>query len=186
MITKVRIRSLLVSYLFVALSASICVASGAQEWKAFGENDEAFYFYDTKSVVRLADSHVRLQQKIVYTETGIRWAMEKHGPGYKTLNYAIGQVEIDCANKKVRVLSATAYSKNGSVLDSRTIKTKLWLDIPSGSMDERLQGDVCEAPSAANKNQSEGNTKSTEAGMKFVFGAIVVLVASWLFMTRKK
>jgi hypothetical protein len=87
------------------------------------------YFYDRGSVRRLKGNRVRVRVKAIYSEKN---------PAYSEVK---AEWEIDCADRKLRGVSAKAKKKDGSL--STTTKLSDWSPIPSESTAETLLETVC-------------------------------------------
>ena len=113
-----------------------------ENWKLYSDNEQISYYYDTKSVARLPNGTIKVSAKMIYTDAGRDWAVKKGGAGYRDLDHILGLMEIDCANKRFRNLSATTYSKKGKVINS-TNSPKEWIDLPQSSAFWLLYEDLC-------------------------------------------
>jgi hypothetical protein len=102
----------------------------AGNWDYCTEAKDVVWYYDKKNVTRPTKNIIRLWIKII----------NKEEP-----NYAIHLVEIDCMNKKDRILSAAFYDKEGGVVNSYTAPSdKLeWTFIIPDSVMEGLYEKVC-------------------------------------------
>ena len=102
-------------------------------------------FYDTEDMIRSSKDIVEAWTKSEYTEKGIADLVRKFGKHYKNLSYSLELWEIDCVEKKGRLLSTTAYSVEGNILYTDQAGSRLppWEIIPRGSVEENLYKALC-------------------------------------------
>jgi hypothetical protein len=83
--------------------------------------------------------------KLEYTKEGITGIMKKFGKHYADLSYSLELFEINCTEKKERILSITEYSVDGKILYANSVQGRLpaWKKIPRESVDENLYKTVC-------------------------------------------
>jgi hypothetical protein len=83
--------------------------------------------------------------KLEYTEKGITGIVKQFGKHYADLSYSLELWEINCAEKKDRILSITEYSAEGRILYGNSVKGRppAWKIILRESVDESLYKAVC-------------------------------------------
>lgn len=127
-------------------------ASKNQDWKLYF-TDEAFsYFYDLRNLTRQSHNVVKINEKWVVNgdkgrESYLRNSAEIGFPlkGYEKFKESQFLTEINCSDKKSRILSATDYAENGNILrsESRLPNQAKWKDIIPESIGEQLYRAVC-------------------------------------------
>ena len=75
------------------------------DWKFFFSSEKCLFFYDAQSITRPSKNIVRVWIRMDYTKKGVIDMVGKFGKKYENLSYAIHLEEINCAEKKFRVLS---------------------------------------------------------------------------------
>lgn len=114
-----------------------------EDWRFYGESSTAHHYYDSESITRPSQNIVRVWVKLSYKEKGLLEMVEKHGAKYKELSYALVSSEIDCSNKRYRILLEIYCSKEAGILStSMTGKFSEW-DFPPESMVDSLSKVVC-------------------------------------------
>ena len=119
------------------------------DWRLLHKDDKVSKYYDAESVVFYPGDVVRVTQMDDYTEKGVReeWPRE-----LKNLKFDILLYEINCAEKKCKLLKFTLYSKEGKVignLEKKGIELKPWSSIKPiypGCIEDVLYGIVCPQP----------------------------------------
>jgi hypothetical protein len=116
------------------------------KWKFLDFNalgDAFFYNLETVSVPK---DIVKGWIKIVFSEKGKqKWikSQGEFGKMYKNLDYSLTSYEIDCSQKKCRLLETIDYASNGSIIISGPNPEREWKLIPSNSIMEDLFKKVC-------------------------------------------
>jgi len=138
-------KSLLVKFLSVALIFSCHAEVWGADWKLFAETDLYECFYDAEDATPSSNNVVDVWAKLEYTKKGISGIVEKFGKHYADLSYSLELWEINCAEKKDRILSITEYSAEGKILyaNSANGRAPAWKIIPRESVDESLYKAVC-------------------------------------------
>jgi len=116
------------------------------DWKFLERDDEGIWFYDSENVERHSDNRIRVRIKKNYDKKGVWKAVEKYGTDYMNLDHVLSVWEIDCFQKKFRLLSAIFYSKDKSIIqDYADEKVKYFIleDIPPDSYIELVCTKVC-------------------------------------------
>ena len=112
------------------------------DWMFYSTTDSFTFYYDKDSINRLSKDIFKVWVKIQAKEKGINYMMEKMGGIYKDYSHGMTLYEINCAEKKIRTLSAIFYSKKGEVLGSSSLSTE-WDFIPPESLGEDLYKALC-------------------------------------------
>jgi hypothetical protein len=112
-------------------------------WKLYATTDEASYYYDAESITHSSENIVEVSVKLHFTDRGILQMVEEFGERYQNLSEEIESYEINCSEKKFRILSVTRTSKEGEVILRVSRGAAAWTSIPKDSTSEIL----CEAVS---------------------------------------
>jgi hypothetical protein len=127
----------MMKWLLVILSGiflfGIVEAWGA-DWKYYGENQTASYFFDTASIISykngIQETTVRVWVKAVYSKKGRSDLERKLGGKFSNLTDSIALEEIDCKNKRQYILALTVYSMEGEVVISGSRQRERYFSIP--------------------------------------------------------
>jgi hypothetical protein len=115
-----------------------------QDWKYYGETYIGRWLYDAKSLTRPSRDIVRIQEKQIYTEEGVYFMKKEMEDRGENLSYSIALEEIDCRNKKFRVLQITHYSKSGEILFFHNCSDiRYWEYVVPNTVKEILLKAVC-------------------------------------------
>jgi len=120
--------------------------AGGAEWIFLEKDDEGSWFYNSESIECLSYDIIKVQTKKIYEKNGILKAVEKYGKDYMRLDHVLSVWEIDCFQRKFRLLSAVFYSKDNSVIrdyDDEKVKYFTLEDIPPDSYIELVCNRVC-------------------------------------------
>jgi hypothetical protein len=124
-----------------------CLAEGwGADWRLFGKNDRADFYYDADSITRPPSKIIlRVWEKRVFTEKGVSEAVGRSGFGekYRSLGFVMGLSEFNCADKQNRALSLIWYSRDGERLSLDDAIGSNWDVIVSESMSEKLYQILC-------------------------------------------
>jgi hypothetical protein len=117
----------------------------AADWKLFAETDLYECFYDAEDATPPSNDIVDVWAKLEYTKKGVKGIVKEFGKYYANLSFSLELLEINCAEKKDRILSITGYSAEGKILYANSAEGHLppWKTIPRESVDERLYKAVC-------------------------------------------
>ena len=115
------------------------------DWKLFAEDDLYECFYDAEDMTPSSENIVDVWAKLEYTKKGVTGIVTKFGKHYADLSYSLELFEINCTEKKERILSITEYSVDGKILFANSVQGRLpgWKKIPRESVDESLYKTVC-------------------------------------------
>jgi hypothetical protein len=131
--------------IFVGLSIFAYVEVWGADWKLFAGTDLYKCFYDAEDTTPSSKDIVDVWTKLEYTKKGITGIVKEFGKHYADLSYSLELWEINCAEKKDRILSITEYSTEGRILYANSVQGRLpaWKIIPKESVDESLYKTVC-------------------------------------------
>lgn len=137
-------KSLLVKWLCIGIILSCNATVWGADWKLFAETDSYECFYDAEDAAPSSSNIVDVWTKLEYKEKGINGIVKKFGKHYADLCYSLELWEIDCGEKKERILSITEYSAEGKILYASSAGGRpTWKMIPRQSVDESLYKAVC-------------------------------------------
>jgi hypothetical protein len=116
-----------------------------EDWKLYAKTDLYECFYDAENVTEPSENIVRVWTKLEYTERGIAGIVKEFGKHYESLSYSLRLWEINCAEKRQRILSITEYSVEGNILYTNPAGSRPsdWKDISPESVGENLYKAVC-------------------------------------------
>ncbi|MGA2516898.1 MAG: surface-adhesin E family protein [Thermodesulfobacteriota bacterium] len=103
------------------------------DWKLYSTYENFLKYYDVQSVTRPSKNIVRVWERINYTDKGVTWWVMKHGPGFKDVSFSTVLNEINCIEKKLRILSLIIYDNKGEVISSPSSSSE-WAFITTESM----------------------------------------------------
>ena len=117
----------------------------ARDWRLYAKADLYECFYDAESMTRSSQGIVEVWTKSGYTERGVIEMVIKFGKHYENLGYALELWEINCVEKRHRLLLFTAYSAEGNVLYNGEVGSRPppWKTISRGSVEESLYKALC-------------------------------------------
>lgn len=126
-------------------------AAGADiDWKFLSESNTNRWYYDTKSITPSNKNLVKVWAKgVTKDQKGIDEKiklLKKFGGetmGYENYSYTLNLFEIDCENKKHRILSVKDYDKKGNGLQTVTIENNPWDYIAPGTIIDNLFKEIC-------------------------------------------
>jgi len=113
------------------------------DWKLLGTTEESEFFYDTASIVRPSGNIIRVWVTHIYNEKGVNTWVKKLGEQFENLDYCLELVEFDCPKRKMRLLSAQYYSKDGNIIQSLEFDKPSWWFVRPEKIDGSLYKGVC-------------------------------------------
>ena len=116
-----------------------------KDWRLYAKTDSYECFYDAEDMIRSTQDIVEVWTKSEYTERGVTEMVKKFGKHYGNLSYSLELWEINCAEKRDRLLSITAYSVEGNILYTDQAGSRLppWKVISRKSIEESLYEALC-------------------------------------------
>ena len=131
--------------LFVGLAILGCEGAWAEGWRLYAKTDLYECFYDAEDMIRSSQDTVKVWTKLEYTQKGVIEMLIKFGKHYENLSYSLELWEINCAEKKDRLLSITAYTAEGNILytDQAGSRPPPWKVISRESVEESLYKALC-------------------------------------------
>ncbi len=131
--------------LFIGVAILGCEEAWAKDWRQYAKTDLYECFYDAEDVIRSSQDTVEVWTKLEYPQKGVIDMLIKFGKHYENLSYSLELREINCAEKKYRLLSITAYSAEGNTLytDQAGSRPPPWKAISRESVEESLYKVLC-------------------------------------------
>ena len=129
----------------IGLAIFGCAEAWAEDWRLYTKTDLYECFYDAEDMIRSSEDIVKVWTKSEYTERGVIGMVKKFGEHYENLSYSLELWEINCAEKKHRLLSITAYSVEGNILYTNQAGSRPppWKIISRESVEESLYKALC-------------------------------------------
>ncbi len=112
------------------------------DWKLYSETDFFVSYYDKETINHISKNIINVWVKEVNTEKGITDMVNRFGEEFKNCDHIKKLYEVDCAEKRIRVLSSVAYSRAGEVIISYDSPGQ-WIFIVPKSEGEALHKTVC-------------------------------------------
>jgi hypothetical protein len=85
-------------------------------WQFLEKDDEGIWFYDRENAQPHPNSLIRVRTKKIYGKEGVLNAVKKYGKDYMNLNHVLSVWEIDCLQRKFKLISAHFYSKDNTII----------------------------------------------------------------------
>jgi hypothetical protein len=114
-------------------------------WDFLEKDEEGIWFY-YHDIDCPAPNHSIVRTKIIYNQNGVLKHIDKYGEGYLNLDHSISVWEIDCFQKKFRLIYTIFYAKDKSIIecyDDEKGKYFALEDIPAGSYIELVSEMFC-------------------------------------------
>jgi hypothetical protein len=155
--------SFLVLIIFVFSFPSICFSEykipDPNVWKYFITTTGGDYYYDKINITKSSNIiSVSIYHSVMEGEKKDMIEIVKKGNleqsiKYQTLNHVIEVVEIDCMNRKFRMIEWKSYDVNGNILDYDKFYNKIWESIEPHDIFVKLYNKVCVTPNKPSKNK---------------------------------
>jgi hypothetical protein len=117
--------------------------ASSADWRVYAGTDEGQFYYDAESITHPSPDTVHFRHKVIFSEKGIKRAVESFGKEYEKLAYSISVREINCSEKKVRSLGVTYFTEEGITLDMAVDTKAEWHIIEPTAVIEGLYQRVC-------------------------------------------
>ena len=128
--------------------------SWGSDWQEYGKTRHATHYYDAENIVQVSKNTLRVWEKKSYSPEGVESWVKDVDEKFQELDYSILLCEINCVERKMKVLQSTEYRKNSSVIHfSREIQ---WQHIIPESIGEWFLNGVCKGH-AGNKGSLPQN-----------------------------
>jgi hypothetical protein len=130
------------SALFGVVMLAYAGASGA-DWRFYAKSTFGAYYYDIENISRLSNHLFRVKQKLTLNSEATVNLVRELGKEYERVSEIITLREIDCINKKSRILELTYCSEEGRAIKRESYDPVGWDSIVSESVDDVLYCVVC-------------------------------------------
>jgi hypothetical protein len=127
--------------IFIGLAIFTYTEAWGQDWRLYGEDGFATYYYDAEKIIRISKNIVRVWSKVVFTKEGAAGLATRLGKGFKTLGFSIDLSEFDCVKGEYKELQRTFFSQRATYLGED--RNLLWGYVSQGSIQEKLYKIVC-------------------------------------------
>ncbi len=122
----------------------------AAEWTPFVEDKAFKHSYDKQSIAHQANAMIRVAVKVdPKGKEGrdlllkVRQQIGLPLDGYENYGFSLTVMEIDCANKRKRILQSDDYTKKGEQLDTVSSPNPKWAEISPESIHGLYQKALC-------------------------------------------
>ena len=138
-----------VAFLFLFFSGFFlldCPEVWRASWQFLEKDDEGIWLYDRENVQPHPNNLIRVRTKKIYGQKGVLNAVEKYGEAYRNLDHVLSVWEIDCPQRKFKLISARFYSKDNTIIQAYDDEKRRYFtpeDIPVDSYLELLYNQVC-------------------------------------------
>ncbi|NWG01740.1 MAG: hypothetical protein HXY44_02650 [Syntrophaceae bacterium] len=112
-----------------------------QNWRPYGEDGFATYYYDTEKIIHPSKNVVRVWSKVVYTQEGAKGFATRLGKEFRLLSFSIELYELNCANREYKELQRTFFSQRATYLGED--KNLGWGIVSPGTIQEKLFKAIC-------------------------------------------
>jgi len=132
----------------VLLSIVVPADAWGENWKALKSDESGASYYDLDSKILISQGVFRVREQYIYTAESVTKKMMKYGSKYEGLKSSMTLWEINCTEKKARIIGTGDYSHDGKVIS----KTKdgaepwPWDSYPPGSLGGLLIQAICSLP----------------------------------------
>jgi hypothetical protein len=135
-----------VLFIFFGFFLTGYTGAGRADWKFLERDDEGVWLFHSERE-RHGSSLYRVKTRKCYTPGAVLQATERYGKAYENLDHVLSVWEIDCPGRKFRLLSATFFAKDASIIqsyDDQKENSFVPEDIPPGSCLDLLYQRICE------------------------------------------
>jgi hypothetical protein len=128
---------------FLGVVVSAYAGGSGADWRFYANSEFGTYCYDMENISRLSNQFVRVSQKLILNNKGTVNLVGEFGKEYEKAREAIILREIDCINKRSRILELTLCSGEGTVMKRETYTLYDWDSIVPDSVDDVLYRSIC-------------------------------------------
>ena len=100
----------------VLLSIVVSADAWGENWKSLKSDDWGASYYDLDSMILISQGVIRVREQYVYTAESVAKKVVKYGIKYNALKHSVTLWEINCAEKKARIISTADYSHDGKII----------------------------------------------------------------------
>jgi hypothetical protein len=139
----------LIHVVIIMLFVLMLAFKGKHNWKplptAENLNKDDQVYYDSDSIIQKSNN-VQITTKIVPGKKTVHDLTivfkRKYGLNYERLKYSVQIKEVNCKEKKLRLLSFADFDIEDKRINSRDEPTK-WAGFPPDSLDQQIYNVVC-------------------------------------------
>jgi hypothetical protein len=113
------------------------------DWRFYAKSEYGSYCYGIENLPRLSNHLIKVWQKLILNSKGITNLGKELGEEYENVSEIITLREIDCINKKIRILELIFRSEAGRVIKRESYNPFEWDSIIPDSVDDALCCAVC-------------------------------------------
>ncbi len=156
---RVKKKSLLTKFSFILIGIWLFYLSGCTkskevvgeygiDWKLYGESEISTGYYNARNISDSSKGIVKVWVEYDYKRQGIEMVINKAVMGgvsskkIENLRFMKNLCEIDCQNRRVRILKNIVYDKEGNFLYQSSLGTE-YINIPTNTMYNNLHKAVC-------------------------------------------
>ena len=110
----------------VLLGIVVSADAWGENWKALKSDDSGSSYYDLDSRALMSQGVIRVWEQYVYTAESVTRKMMKYGSKYEGLKNSMTLWEINCTEKKARIVSTADYSHDGKVISKTKEGAEPW------------------------------------------------------------
>ncbi len=121
------------------------IEAKADDWAFYSTSTAGdSYYYDPQSVKRVSEDIVQVLIKNVYGEKSLEKMIKRHGVNNEP-SYSVSLSECNCKEKKLRILSHSDYSEDGTVIysSSPSEDSSSWNFVYPFALNDALFNIVC-------------------------------------------
>lgn len=112
-----------------------------QDWRLYGEDGSATYYYDAEKIIRPSKNMVRVWGKLVYKKEGAAALVARLGKGFKNVSFSIDLSEFNCTNREYKELQRTFFTQRATYLGEQSNLS--WGFVNQGTIQEKLYRIIC-------------------------------------------
>lgn len=143
--------SSVISLSFLVLFLLVGCGKSSDDWVEYhSTEDMSVNLYNKKTITKSGGKNiVQVSVKWIYSDKDREDRIKdtRNGglstEGYSKLSYGIFLEQIDCKNKKTRILSITDYDTDGRVLFREDYDKLIWISLVPNTNGDRLREIVC-------------------------------------------
>ncbi len=114
-----------------------------EDWRLYGQDGTASYYYDAEKVIRPFKNIVRVWGKVLYTKEGASGLATRLGKGFRTLGFSIDLCEFNCVNREYKELQRTFFSQQATYLGEQADLSGGHVN--EGTIQEKLYKSICKS-----------------------------------------
>ena len=132
----------LATFLALLALAALPHAADSANWSMYSVNKGEAYLYDQDSIKSTGQS-VQVWTRLVMGTKSIDEIANMLGKKYENVTYSNYLEELQCSEKKIRILAIVFYSKDNDAIEYINYNDPKWVAIPPETVFDRLHREVC-------------------------------------------